>query len=119
MDVAGKAWGMTSKLFMQNNVEVCRIQGKKGGKSSIHRHTSKISMFFVESGSLLIAVEKNDYNLTDKTILLPQQSTIIKPNEYHSFEVLEDCVVYEFYWVTLESEDIERRDVGSGPLPIK
>lgn len=113
MDVSGKVWGQTSKIFSKNNVEVYRIEGKRGGTSSMHRHTSKISQFFVEEGSIAVLIEKNDYDLTDRTVLSKGQSTIVKPNEYHKFEILEDnTVCYEFYWVELDGDDIERRDCG-------
>lgn len=114
MDVSGKVWGSTSKLFSKNNVEVYRIVGRKGGKSSMHKHIFKMSLFFVEKGAISIETEKNDYQLTDKTILTDGQSTAIMPGEYHLFEILEDdTVCYEFYWVELDSNDIQRKDCGS------
>lgn len=114
MDISGKVWGSTSKIFSKNNVEVCRITGKKYGASSTHTHTSKMSLFFVERGAIKVIVEKNDYDLTDETILQAGESTIVKPNEYHSFEILkDDTIVYEFYWVELDPDDIDRRDCGS------
>ncbi len=61
MDVNGKIWGETSLLFSKNNVELCRIVGIKGGKSSNHKHNSKFSKFFVEKGSIAVVIEKNDY----------------------------------------------------------
>lgn len=114
MDKNGKIWGYTSKIFSKNNVEIHRIRGQLGGKSSMHRHVSKWSMFFVEVGCLKIRIEKNDYALTDETVLLYGESIIIKPNEYHSFEVMvQDTVAYEIYWTELDSNDIERKNCGS------
>ena len=114
MNKHGKIWGETSRIFSRNNVEVYRIVGKKGGKSSIHKHAFKLSSFFVEKGLVAVEVEKNDYQLTDRTILKAGESTTINPNEYHLFEVLEDnTVCYEFYWVELDSNDIQRKDCGS------
>lgn len=114
MDRNGKIWGCTSKLFSKNNVEVHRIEGSRGGRSSMHMHTTKWSMFFVERGKIAVEVEKTDYDLTDRTILGAGQSTILKPGEYHRFEVLQPgTVCYEIYWVELDPNDIVRRDVGS------
>ncbi len=113
MEISGKIWGTTSKLFAKNNVEVHRIEGRKGGKSSTHRHNSKISMFFVEFGSIKVCIEKLDYTLTDTTIISKGQSTVIYPGEYHWFEMLEDSVAYEIYWTEIDSNDIERKNVGS------
>ena len=114
MDVSGKVWGRTSKIFEANNVEVRRIVGVKGGRSSIHKHASKMSMIWVESGMISVTVEKNDYDLSDKTILTSGQSTIIKPHEFHYFEILDDgTICYEIYWVTLNDDDIIRKNCGS------
>ncbi len=71
-------------------------------------------MFYVERGSLAVVIEKNDYQLIDKTILVANQSIIIKPGEYHYFEVLEDdTLAFEIYWVEIDPDDIQRKDVGS------
>jgi len=114
MDKNGKIWGYTSKIFSKNNVEVHRIFGWEGGKSSLHRHTAKLSMFFIERGKIKILIQKNEYPLTDETVLETGQSIVIQPNEYHSFEILEDMTVaYEIYWTELDSNDIERKNCGT------
>jgi len=111
--IFGKVWGTTSTIFSCNNVEVCRIEGIRGGKSSMHKHISKVSQFFVESGSIAVYIEKS-YNLTDMTILKPGQLTVVQPDEFHRFEILEDkTVCYEFYWTVLDHFDIIRKDCGS------
>lgn len=71
-------------------------------------------MFFVERGRLKVTITK-DYGsgiLDDVTIIGPGEQTIVPPGEFHSFEVLEDCVAYEIYWVELDPDDIERETVG-------
>ena len=113
MILEGKIWGHTSPIFSANNVEIHRIEGKKGGISSIHKHQSKQSMLFVESGIIKIAIIKNDYHLTDETILKAGQSTIISIEEWHNFEIIEDAICYEIYWVTLDPHDIIRKNCGS------
>ena len=112
MQKQGKVWGMTSELFSGNNVEVHRIEGRKGGYSSTHKHLHKANLFFCESGRILIKVHKSDYDLVDETTLGPMDHTIVGPGEFHSFIVLEDCVVYEIYWVEIDGKDIERRGHG-------
>jgi len=114
MDINGKIWGYTSKIFSKNNVEIHRINGYDGGKSSMHRHTAKWSMFFIERGILKIRIEKNDYPLTDETVLSVGQTITIRPNEYHSFEIMtDDAVAYEIYWTELNPDDIERKNCGT------
>lgn len=111
MEITGKIWGSTSPLFYKNNVEINRIEGKKGGFCSKHYHRSKFNLFFVESGKLKITIWKS-YGLADETILGPMQTTIVKPGQYHQFEVLEDCVALEIYWTELDPDDIERESCG-------
>jgi quercetin dioxygenase-like cupin family protein len=114
MDISGKIWGYTSKLLSRSNVEIFRIVGKETGESSTHKHQAKWSMFFVEKGKIEVTVEKNSYNLVDITILNAMQSIIIEPGEYHKFKILEEgTIAYEFYWVELDSNDIQRKNCGS------
>lgn len=114
MEVFGKIWGKTSPIFSKNNVAIHRIEGGKGGRSSNHKHAAKHSMFFVEKGKVAVSVEKNDYQLTDTTTLLPGNSTTILPNEYHYFEILEDdSVCFEIYWTEIDPNDIIRKNCGS------
>jgi mannose-6-phosphate isomerase-like protein (cupin superfamily) len=114
VEVRGKIWGSTTPLFCKNNVEIHRIEGKKGGFCSWHCHRSKYNRFLIESGRLKITISK-DYGsgvLEDETIIGPGQQTTVAPGEYHKFEVLEDCVAFEIYWVELDPGDIERETVG-------
>jgi mannose-6-phosphate isomerase-like protein (cupin superfamily) len=112
MDKHGKVWGSTQNLFFKNNVEISRIQINKRGCCSKHKHEHKYNMFFVEIGKLKIKIWKNDYNLIDETILESQQSTTVKPGEYHTFEALEDTIAYEIYWIELCVQDIIRETCG-------
>jgi len=110
--IYGKIWGQTQLIFSINNVEIHRIEGKTGGVSSLHKHISKHSMIFVESGIVKISIKKNDYDLIDETILRQGQCTTIEPTELHKFEIIEDAICYEIYWVTLDPLDIIREDCG-------
>ena len=114
MEITCKIWGETSKIFAKNNVEIHRIEGKAGGYSSNHIHHAKYNAFFCESGKILVKISKNYGSgiLEDITILGPKQQTIVPPGHWHSFEVIEDCVAYEIYWVELDPNDIERETVG-------
>ena len=68
--------------------------------------------FFVESGKIKIQEWKNDYNLLDETILSAGEICSVQPKNYHKFIGLEDSIVYEIYYVELNSGDIIREDVG-------
>jgi mannose-6-phosphate isomerase-like protein (cupin superfamily) len=109
---AGKIWGTTELLEDNPSLEFHRIEAKKYGVCSKHKHNYKWNGFFVESGKMIIRVWKNDYDLVDETILTAGQYTKVAPGEYHQFEVIEDCVAFELYWVEFPSTDIERETVG-------
>lgn len=112
MDKQGKIWGHTSNLLNKNNVEVHRIEGNSGSYCSEHKHDHKFNMFFVEKGSIIIKRWKVDYDLVDSTHLGAGSSCVVPPGEYHQFIVNEDCIVYEFYWVEIDTKDIKRKNVG-------
>jgi len=112
MKKQGKVWGETARIFAGNNVEMHRIVGKTGGFCSCHSHEHKYNMFFVESGTLKITEWKEDSGTVDVTILKCCDSCVVPPGSKHKFEVEEDCVAYEIYWVTLEPSDIKRDDHG-------
>ena len=51
-------------------------------------------------------------NIVDETIISTGECTTAPPGEYHMFESLEDSVVYEIYWVSLDDHDIVRENHG-------
>ena len=112
--VRGKIWGSTSMLFEKNNVEIDRIEVKKGGYCSKHMHEHKFNMFFVEKGKLKVVIYREDASsiIEDVTVLDAGCMTYVEPDLYHYFEGLEDTVAYEIYWVELNQNDIIRESVG-------
>ncbi len=112
MEVHGKFWGKTIPLFLKNNVEIHRIEGNKGGFSSEHNHESKFNMFVIESGSIKLTVWKDPSGEPDETIIKTGETSTVAPKLYHKFEVMEDCIVYEIYWVELDPKDINRKTSG-------
>ena len=45
---AGKVWGDTVNIFSNHNFEFHRIQVKKGGYCSKHKHLHKFNGFYIE-----------------------------------------------------------------------
>jgi quercetin dioxygenase-like cupin family protein len=109
----GKVWGTTSPIETNGFVEFHRIETKKGGECSIHRHNFKYNGFYVESGKLLIKVWQKDYDLVDETILGPGDYMKVKPGVTHQFVCLEDTIAFELYWPEMLVNDIKRDSVGS------
>lgn len=112
MNISGKIWGETVAILQNPVVEFHRIRAKAGHQCSIHCHRHKSNLFYVEKGILEIHVRKNNYDLTDVTVLTPGMFTTVKPGEYHWFVCKEDAIAYELYWPELLSEDIVRETVG-------
>jgi mannose-6-phosphate isomerase-like protein (cupin superfamily) len=110
--LAGKVWGSTQQIIANGVFEFHRIEIKKDGYCSKHKHAHKFNGFFLESGKLEIHVFKNDYDLEDVTILEPGDYTEVGPGEYHFFKALDDCVAFEIYWAKLDHNDIVRETVG-------
>lgn len=112
MNKQGKIWGSTSELFTKNNVSIHRIEINKDSCCSKHYHDHKHNLFYVESGKIKIQEWKNDYDLMDETTLSKGELCSVPPRNYHRFIGLEDSVVYEIYYTTLDSNDIIREDTG-------
>lgn len=109
----GKVWGNTQNIFSKNNVSIHRIEIQPGGYCSKHKHQHKWNAFYVEKGSLIVKVWKNDYDLIDESFLKAGEGIHIKPGEYHQFICPDvNTVVYEIYWTELNENDIVRENVG-------
>ena len=113
MKIQGKVWGKTKNIFKNSNFEIHIIEAKKGGFCSIHQHAYKFNAFYIENGLMKISIyENDDYNSAAETIIKDGDLTIIKPGNFHKFEAIEDTICYEIYWVELDHNDIERKNVG-------
>lgn len=53
MIVRGKIWGNTATIFDKNNVQIARIEVKKGGYCSNHLHNHRYYVCGANSLSLL------------------------------------------------------------------
>lgn len=106
MNKFGKIWGFSSNIFLNEFVQIDRIEILKEQSCSKHLHEHKYNMFFVESGKIL--VHKWENNTKNTIVLNAKDSTIIQPNIYHQFEALEDSIVYEIYYIKLNNDDIIR-----------
>jgi len=115
-NVTGKVWGITSAIIQTPLVELHKINIKAGYKCSEHKHEHKWNGFYLISGTLEIHVRKNNYDLTDVTVLRAGGFTTVRPGEYHWFSSITDCVALELYYPETLSEDIVRKSVGGPDL---
>ena len=109
---AGKIWGQTELIHANGVLEFHRIDYKKGGVCSKHKHEFKWNGFFVESGKMMVKVWQKDYDLVDETILNAGDFMRVKPGVYHQFIGVEDGVAFELYWAEFDHNDIKRETVG-------
>jgi mannose-6-phosphate isomerase-like protein (cupin superfamily) len=109
----GKVWGTTESVLLTPLFELHRLTIKPNSRCSMHKHRMKHNGFTVISGRLFVDVEKNDYPLTDTTLLKPGETTTVAPGEYHCFRTgAAGCVAVEFYYVAPLADDIKRKDHG-------
>tara|TARA_Y100000310_G_scaffold336092_1_gene419745 strand:- start:888 stop:1265 length:378 start_codon:yes stop_codon:yes gene_type:complete len=107
----GKLWGDTTEILNLPNFKQHIIRCRKGWRCSEHYHKFGTNWFFIISGKMNICRWKEN-GVVDNTILGAGEQTIVPPNEWHVFEVMEDCVALEAYWSKLPEEDIIRRTQG-------
>ena len=118
MTKAGKVWGTTRLVKANPAFEVHHISARANSQCSKHKHAHKVNGFYVITGQLAIDVWKNDYDLTDTTVLKAGEYGEVRAGEYHRFRALTDVEAMEIYFVRLDPDDIERKDVGSGPSVV-
>ena len=106
MNNIDKIWGETKCIFINSNVEIHRIEVKKGFSCSRHYHKNKNNIFYVEKGKLLIKEWKNEK--IEEKILLPGESIEIKNYNFHCFVGLEESVAFEIYHTSIDPNDIIR-----------
>lgn len=115
MQLQGKVWGETARLFNKNNVEVHDLKINKGGYCSRHSHKHKYNLFIVRKGKLKVTIWKqyaNNEVLEDITVLSDNQELAVAPGDDHMFEALENTEALEIYWVELSENDIARKNHG-------
>ncbi len=110
----GKVWGSTQPIFRMNGIESHAIWVCEGGYCSKHLHIHKWNRFFVISGRLRISIFQDDYTEPDVTILDPGFISDVPPGVIHQFEAVMDTVAVEFYWTSLDPNDIDRCGTHGG-----
>ncbi len=104
------AWGHSFLLHADKGSALYRIEGQRGGASSLHRHALKSNSFHVFSGRL--AIYSNDGM---KHTIFPGQWFFVPDGMWHRMIFLEDTVGYEFYTGQVDPNDIERIEQGWTP----
>lgn len=115
MDKAGKYWGITRRIFFQNNVEMHYMEIDPGGYCSEHLHRHKFNKFLVIEGELEVITWKSGPDQEpDRVKLDARDEYTIKPEITHKFHNTSKkvCKALEIYWTELSPDDIERRTIG-------
>ena len=111
MEVAGKVWGRTKRLFSNGAISLHRIFVRAGHECSKHSHQSKFNAFYVETGRLEITVWQPK-GCVDVTELAPGEVMSVPPGVFHQFRAISDTVAFEWYWTELREDDIQRETKG-------
>jgi len=107
-----KVWGETELIISTPSFEVHKIQVKKNGYCSKHKHIAKINSFYILKGKLEVVVWKPS-GLVDTTLLEEGDFMVVSPQQFHRFKALEDTEALEIYWVdNLDPNDIIREIKG-------
>jgi quercetin dioxygenase-like cupin family protein len=102
-----KAWGKTTLIFNDKNVEIYRAEIMKGGMSSKHFHEFKYNLFFLESGFLIVKIWEHNQDYRE-IFLHSGDSITIEPKKWHKFLAVEPCQLLEIYYTELKLDDIIR-----------
>ena len=109
---SGKLWGETTEILNILGIfQLHFVKAYEGHVCSEHHHKFRLNWFYVFSGSLLIRRWKEN-GVVDETILNAGEQTQVPPEEFHQFEVLENCSFLEAYWPYIPGQDIIRRTQG-------
>jgi mannose-6-phosphate isomerase-like protein (cupin superfamily) len=104
MSLLQKPWGYSTRLFINEAIQLERIFIQGGGYSSIHLHERKYNQFVVQKGMLLINTFDDTLTWqTDIKVASGQQLTI-EPNVRHQFVARSDVEAYELYWPAVPSD---------------
>ena len=106
MNIIDKIWGNTSELLSINSVSINRLNITANSKCSRHYHQYKYNIFYIENGSIIVHIWKDDKQ--ESFVLKSGESLTIPPNTQHQFESICDSVVYEIYYTLTTSDDIIR-----------
>jgi|TARA_B100000315_G_scaffold169408_1_gene157999 quercetin dioxygenase-like cupin family protein len=84
-----KEWG--KEIWIVNR-DYCgkKLILNKGFRCSMHYHKNKDETFYILKGKVLLEI------CTQKNIMLPGDSILIKPGQKHRFTGLEDSEIMEF-----------------------
>jgi len=107
MEKIEKAWGYTNLIFDNGFIHIYIANILKNKSCSKHYHEHKNNIFYLQSGLLKVIVWQEDGSSMEH-ILEPGDSIDIRHKLKHQFFSLEDSVLIEIYYTTLNHEDIIR-----------
>lgn len=96
--------GTLVQLIHEGYKQINVITSKKGTVRGGHYHKENEEAFYIVSGSLVVDVEGQKYTFHAGDFFG------IEPNDMHSFNFLEDCVLVSMYSNGVEKND-GRKDI--------
>lgn len=112
-----KCWGRVWHRLYDQHLHESLLEVEPGWCSSIHVHHHRYNCFVSKSATILIDIYATPETKAIETkILAPGQSTVVPPEIWHRFRVLERGSLVELYWSDVGNpcltEDITRHNQG-------
>ena len=106
INIIEKLWGKTQLVFDNEIIHIYSAWIKPGGFCSKHYHKNKHNLFFVQSGSIVVKIW--DKETINEHKLLTGDKILVNSNTWHQFVAIEESIVLEIYYSTIDHEDIIR-----------
>lgn len=113
-----KVWGEVEHLFANRRAALSTLSVNDHFCCSIHRHTERANLFWVQSGMLIVEEFSKPVDVSRRIYLRAGGVHIVPSGRWHRFRVVQSGQVIELYWPDsggdVSIHDIERYDEG-GP----
>jgi quercetin dioxygenase-like cupin family protein len=106
MPIIEKHWGKTLLVFDNETIHIYLAWINQGGFCSKHYHKNKHNLFFLQSGSIIVKTWNTDTINEHK--LIAGDKILVKNNIWHQFLAVEESILLEIYYSTIDHEDIIR-----------
>lgn len=106
-----KTWGWSTRVLINEMLQVEHILVQPGGYSSVHLHEDKVNQFIVKRGTLLVNYFDEQLENDGQDTLHCGDSVAISVGRRHQFVAMSEVEGYEVYWTTNDAKKVEADDI--------